>query len=50
MHRNFLDDRKNGWAPGDAYSHPQYQEYADFPVTYDIGVVVLKQKVTMSRF
>lgn len=46
----YLDDKKNGWIAGDAIPHPQYDDYAEFPETYDVGVVLLRQKVAMSTY
>jgi hypothetical protein len=31
------------WTSGTAVPHPQYAEYAEFPLTYDIGVVLLSE-------
>ncbi len=45
-----LDDKKNGWIKGDAYPHPNYQDYAQFPATYDVGVVILKRRLAASTY
>jgi secreted trypsin-like serine protease len=47
---DYLDAKKNGWLKGEAYPHPNYRDYAQFPTTYDIGVVVLRQAVSMSVY
>ncbi len=46
----YLDDKKNGWIRGDAIPHPQYDDYAQFPQTYDVGVVLLRQGVRQSTY
>src|SRR5512135_1306865 len=32
----------NGWIEGEAIPHPLYNDYAEFPRTYDIGIIKLK--------
>lgn len=46
----YLDDRKNGWIKGEAVAHPQYDDFAQFPETFDVGVVLLKQRVAMDTY
>jgi hypothetical protein len=46
----FLDDRKNGWIQATAYPHPQYDDYSQFPATFDVGVVVLSRPVAMATY
>ena len=46
----FLDDKRNGWVKGDAIAHPQYNDFADFPATFDVGVVLLKQRMSMNTY
>ena len=46
----YLDDPKNGWVSGDAIAHPQYADFAQFPSTYDIGVVLLKKAVSRPAY
>lgn len=46
----YLDDPKNGWVAGTAVPHPQYDDFAEFPMTYDIGVVLLKKRVTAETY
>ncbi len=36
----------NEWISGTAIAHPQYDDYSQFPYTYDIGVVILNTPVT----
>jgi hypothetical protein len=46
----YLDDRRNGWIPGRAIAHPQYDDYAQFPATYDVGVVILRKSVRATTY
>lgn len=46
----YLDDRKNGWVKGEAIAHPRYEDFAEFPAIYDVGVILLKQRVEMSTY
>lgn len=46
----YLDDKKNGWIKGNAFPHPEYRDFAQFPATYDVGVVILKQRVPMIAY
>jgi len=46
----YLDDKRNGWVKGTAIPHPQYDDFAQFPQTFDVGVVLLKQRVAMSTY
>jgi len=46
----FLDDPKNGWVKATAYPHPEYDDYSQFPATFDVGVVVLARPVPMSTY
>jgi hypothetical protein len=46
----YLNDRRNGWIKGDAIAHPQYDDFAQFPATFDVGVVLLKQRVVMNTY
>ena len=46
----FLNDRKNGWIKATAVPHPQYDDFSAFPQTFDVGVVLLKQTVTMKTY
>jgi len=47
---DYLDDRRNGWIQGQAIAHPQYDDFIQFPATFDVGVVVLQKRVTMSSY
>jgi hypothetical protein len=43
----YLDNAKNGWIKGTAHPHPQYDDFAQFPATYDAGIIVLSKAVKM---
>lgn len=43
----WLDDY---WSSGTAYPHPQYDDYALFPNTYDIGVIVLDEPIYVDDY
>jgi hypothetical protein len=47
---DFLDDPVNGWTHGTAIPHPQFDDGALFPLTYDVGVVVLDSPVVMPAY
>ena len=38
------------WIKATAIPHPQYDDYAQFPNTYDVGVVVLKKGVDLATY
>src|SRR5215213_7412020 len=38
------------WIPGQAVPHPQYNDYALFPTTYDIGLVLLSAPIYVSEY
>jgi hypothetical protein len=38
------------WTAGTAVPHPQYDDYAEFPNTYDIGVVLLQQPIYVATY
>ena len=40
----------SAYTRGTAYPHPEYDNFADFPVTHDVGVVQLKRNMRMSRY
>lgn len=46
----FLDDPKNGWISGTAIPHPQFDDFGQFPQTFDIGVVILSTAVPQSTY
>ena len=46
----FLDDPKNGWIKATAYPHPQYDDFNQFPQTFDVGVLVLAKAVSMPTY
>ena len=46
----YLDDPKNGWIKGTAIPHPQFDDFSQFPATFDVGVVVLKKRVSLSTY
>jgi Secreted trypsin-like serine protease len=46
----FLDNPANGWVRGTAHPHPQYNDFSQFPLTYDVGVVTLATPVPMSTY
>lgn len=46
---DYLNAKKNGWIKGEAHPHPDYRE-ENFPATYDVGVVILKERVSSSVY
>ncbi len=38
------------WVPGKAVPHPDYDDYAQFPDTYDIGLVLLERPITVGQY
>jgi hypothetical protein len=38
------------WSSGDAIPHPQYDDYAQFPDTYDVGVVLLDEPIYVAEY
>lgn len=38
------------WSKGDAIPHPQFDDYAQFPDTYDIGVVRLETPIVVNEY
>jgi hypothetical protein len=47
---SFVDDPANGWVKGTAIPHPQFADFAEFPFTYDVGVVLLNSPVALSEY
>lgn len=45
-----LEDGFNWVTASDWIAHPGYDDYAEFPDTYDIGVVILSQEVEMGTY
>jgi secreted trypsin-like serine protease len=45
---DYLNDAKNGWIKADVFPHPYYQ--GTYPVTYDIGVAILKKAVKLTTY
>lgn len=46
----YFDNPANGWIKGTAHPHPQYDDFSQFPATYDVGVIVLQAAVNMSTY
>src|SRR5688572_30342842 len=46
----YFDDPANGWIKGTAHPHPQYDDFAQFPATFDVGVVELETPVSMGTY
>jgi hypothetical protein len=40
----------NEWSPGEAVPHPQYNDYAEFPDTYDIGLILLEKPIYVAEY
>jgi hypothetical protein len=38
------------WSSGEAIPHPQYNDYAQFPDTYDVGVVILDEPIYVAEY
>lgn len=38
------------WAKGQAVPHPQFDDYAEFPNTYDIGLVLLEEPIYVAEY
>jgi hypothetical protein len=47
---DFLDEPAHGWIRGTAHPHPDYADFAGFPNTRDVGVVVLERPVTLAAY
>jgi hypothetical protein len=41
---------KKEWIQGQAIPHPQYDDFAEWPLTYDVGVVLLRKPVYMDTY
>jgi hypothetical protein len=46
---DWLDTQAN-FVTGQAVPHPQYDDFAQFPATFDVGVVVLDENVNMGTY
>lgn len=38
------------WTRGQAVPHPQYDDYAEFPNTFDIGLILLERPIYVSQY
>ena len=47
---DFLNDPANGWIKATAIPHPEYADFAGFPNTHDVGVVLLSAGVSLSEY
>ena len=47
---DYLNNPAHGWVQGTAIPHPQYNDFAQFPRTYDVGVIVLNQPLPLTQF
>jgi hypothetical protein len=47
---NYFDNPANGWIKGTAYPHPDYDDFNQFPATYDVGVIKLSTPVSMPTY
>lgn len=47
---DYLNNPANGWYRGTAMPHPMYDDYAQFPRTYDIGVVILDSAIQLPAY
>jgi hypothetical protein len=47
---SWIDYFDKEWIKADVVPHPQYSDYAAFPNTYDVGVVLLKRAVRSTTY
>lgn len=47
---DYLNDPQNGWVKGTAIPHPSYDDFAQFPATFDVGVVRLDAPAPRSTY
>jgi hypothetical protein len=40
----------NTWVQGQAVPHPQFDDYAEFPDTYDVGLVLLQEPIYVNEY
>jgi hypothetical protein len=46
----YLNNPAHGWVKGVAIPHPQFDDFSQFPLIYDVGVIVLDQALSLSQF
>jgi hypothetical protein len=46
----YFDNKKNGWTRGTAIPHPDYDDFNQFPATYDVGVIKFDNAISMSTY
>jgi hypothetical protein len=46
----YFDNAKNGWIKGTAYPHPDYDDFNQFPATFDVGIIKLSKAVSMPSY
>ena len=47
---DWLNDSANGYIRGNSFPHPEYDNFAQFPVNYDVGVVELGDGVNLAEY
>jgi hypothetical protein len=47
---DYLNNPNHGWVKGSAVPHPKFSDFSQFPLTYDVGVIVLQQPLSLSQF
>jgi hypothetical protein len=47
---NTYMDNLPGWTKGTAHPHPQYDDFAQFPATFDVGVIVLDAPISAPTY
>ena len=46
----YLSNPDHGWTHGTAVPHPDFDDYAQFPLTYDVGVIVLDENIFLGVY
>jgi hypothetical protein len=46
----FFDDPANGWIRADVVPHPEFDDFSEFPATFDIGLAILRTPVDMDTY
>ena len=46
----YLNNPAHGWVKGQAIPHPNYDDFKQFPQTFDVGIIQLSQPVVMSQY